>query len=185
MLINKLGNILIGKTSHGKIVKITNLTDKTIVELNGTIREKSIREIPLNNEKEIFKKAFPQYNDFKMILRSDKYKGNRSNIDYYGYLAGKTKDGSNAVLIRQSKNNTIFSDIIINYDSSKNLPRNPSIFEGITVETFLSSNHKKYTKITNPFARAYLRGEDKLKSTETATNEFYKIMRKETDNKRS
>ena len=186
MLINKTGNVLVGKTSRGDFVKVTGDIHKTISELNGTVREKTIREIKLNGEKEVFQKAFPQYNDFRMILRHDSYTGKKSGTSYYGYLSGLKKSGESVVLIRQSKNGSEFSDITIGYHPEISLPRNPSIFEGIIVEAFppqksgIARKANGFTKVTNIFARAYLRGGEILRKTESATDEFYKIMRSET-----
>lgn len=186
MLTNKCGNILIGKNLKGDAVRCTSLGKKTISEVNGTTREKTIKEIPLTDEKEIFKQAFPQYNDFKVILRHENYKGKHIGTKDYAHLSGVKENGDTVVLMRQNKENSGFSDITLGYDSDKSVPVNPKGYE--TFESKLKIYRPSdfqirptlYTKVDDEFAKSYLSSQNKLKSIENATDTFYQLMRQNT-----
>lgn len=188
MLLKQVGNILVGKTSAGENVRIVKNGEKTITKLGSTIREKVVKTVPVKDDKEIFKTIFPQYNDFKLMLRHDKYDGKSFGTKDYGRLVGTNSEGREIILMRQNKVNSAYSDITMSYNPNYSVPVNPNEFEAFSSEVKLFKpsdfqvNSIPYTEVTNPFARAYLEGSETLQSTEKATGEFYKIMRSETKN---
>ena len=188
MFAKQIGNILIGKSSLGENIRVVKNDKKTITEVGNTIREKIFKSVPIEDEKEIFKTAFPQYNDFQLFLRHDKYSGNKFGTNDYGKLIGINQDGEKVVLMRQNKVNSAYSDITLNYDTNVNVPLKPNEFEAFQCEvklyrpTDFQIRPTEYTEVTSPFARAYLNGDGTLKIKEKATDEFFKIMRRETSN---
>ena len=188
MLSKQTGNILLGKTPKGDLIRISQQGKKVITSVGETIREKTEKVIQITDEKEIFKNAFPQYNDFKLLLRHDKFSGNKFGTKEYGKLVGTHKDGREIILMRQNKINSGYSNITLGYDTNRNVPVKPDALQTFESEIniYRPSDFQirptLYTEITNPFAQAYLKGDGRLKETKNATDEFFRIMREESTN---
>ena len=186
MLSRKTGNILIGKTPLGENIRISSNGNTTLTQIGNTIRERTVKSLPISDDAETFKEIFPEYNDFRLIIKHDKLSGNRLGTQDKGYLVGVRGDGKETVLMRQNKVNAGYSDIYLNYDTNTSVPVKPNDLESYKSELqiYRPSDFQirptLYTKITDEFAKAYLQSIGKLKETENATDLFYKMMRRET-----
>ena len=110
MLTKAVGKFL-GKTFTMGMVKVMSGKGKVTTAVGNLVREKQIVRIPIGSNKEVFKRAFPQFEDFMFTLRHDSYKGQGLKTKDFGHLTGITSDGKEIVLMRQNKQNSAFSDI--------------------------------------------------------------------------
>ena len=169
MLLKSVGNIITGKTPTGENVRIVSDGKKILTQVGETLRERTVKSVPITEEAETLREAFPQYNDFKLIIRHDKYSGNKRGTRDKGCLVGVKGDGKETVLMRQDKVNSGFSDISLNYDTNQSVSINPNDLETFKskIRIYKPSDFQirptLYTEVTDEFAKSYLQSMGKLR----------------------